>query len=180
MAIFDAMRAQDGKVDSVMQAVSMAITGARWELDAEGVDPEVAVLVRTELGMPAPGQPLRRRYGEGVVLTDHLAQLVETMLWAGLAVFEQVYLPAPPRPAQQRPGLATVVHLRKLAPGPRRTIVRDNLELVNRPNSVAQPQGVRVPLRARNEPGYSGAFFMPGGRGLSKIEGRIFASPALA
>ncbi|MFT4471902.1 DUF935 family protein [Arthrobacter sulfonylureivorans] len=122
--IYDTMRSQDGHIGSLMQAITLPIVGARWDLDADGVDKEVVALVRTELGLPEPGKALSRRRRQGIVLTEHIEQVTETMLWAGFAPFEQVYEVAPPRKGQEELGLDEIVHLRKLAPRLPRTIER--------------------------------------------------------
>lgn len=120
VAVFDRMRSEDGHVGSVLNAVSLSVQRAPWDLDTEGVDERVAAFVRSELGLPAPGEARARRRRHGISWRNHVEQACH-MLWAGFAVFEQVYQVGPPNPEQT--GMdGEVVHLRKLAPRLARTI----------------------------------------------------------
>ncbi|WP_146008976.1 phage portal protein family protein [Zhihengliuella halotolerans] len=113
--IYDRVRA-DGQVESVLNAVQLPILSAPWDLHTEGVRDEVVALIRTELGLPEPGNgmgPRARR--EGIRWSEHLEQVL-TMLWAGFMCFEQVYEVSPARPGQEDTGLDEIVHLRKLSP----------------------------------------------------------------
>lgn len=125
--VFDTMRAQDGHVGSVLSAIVLPIVSAKWDLLTDGVRPEVVELVRSELGITAPGQPRQRRRREGISWFEHVEQAAETMLWAGFCPFEQVYSVSAPRPGQESTGLDTVVHLRKLAQRLPRTIAEINV-----------------------------------------------------
>ncbi|WP_427017861.1 phage portal protein family protein [Pseudarthrobacter sp. P1] len=114
--IFDRMRSTDGHVSSTLRAMSMPIQSANWDLNTEGVRPEVETLVRTELGLSKDGQKRQRRRRQGIVLAEHIRDILGSVLWAGFAPFEQVYEVAPPLAEQADLGLSTIVHLRKLAP----------------------------------------------------------------
>ena len=123
--IYDQVRS-DGQVEAVLEAVRLPILAAQWDLHTEGVRPEVVDLVRTELGLTAPGQgQAGRRRRQGIVWKEHLEQVL-TMLWAGFMCFEQVYEVGPAAPGQENTGLEDVIHLRKLAPRLPRTIERIN------------------------------------------------------
>lgn len=120
VAVFDRMRSEDGHVGSVLNAVGLSVQRAPWDLDTEGVDDRVAQFVRSELGLPAPGEARARRRRHGISWQDHVEQACQ-MLWAGFAVFEQVYEVGPPN--REQSGFdGDVVHLRKLAPRLARTI----------------------------------------------------------
>ncbi len=121
--VYDAMRSQESHIGSVLQAVTLPIISARWRLVGDDVRPEVMELCRTELGLPLPGQSRVRRRREGIVWKNHVAEVAETLCWAGFIPFEQVYIVSPPRPDQKDIGLSEVVHLRKLAPRLPRSII---------------------------------------------------------
>ncbi|WP_460690233.1 phage portal protein family protein [Nesterenkonia suensis] len=121
IAVFDRMRSEDGHVGSVLSALTLPVVKAGWQLDTEGVDEKVAQFVRSELGLPAPGEARARRRREGISWTEHVEQACH-MLWAGFMPFEQVYSIGPARADQGVTG--EVVHLRKLAPRLPRTIQR--------------------------------------------------------
>lgn len=141
--IYDAMRSQDGHVGSVLSAIVLTVLGAKWDLETDGVRPEVAELVRSELGITAPGKNRRRRRREGISWLDHVEQAAETMLWAGFCPFEQVYSVSGPRPGQESLGLENVVHLRKLAQRLPRSIAAINVARDGGLESIEQmnPEG---------------------------------------
>lgn len=141
--IYDAMRSQDGHVGSVLSAIVLPIMRAKWDLLGDGVRPEVMELVRSELGITAPGEPRQRRRREGISWIEHVEQAAETMLWAGFCPFEQVYSVSAPRPGQESLGLDTVVHLRKLGQRLPRTIARINVARDGGLESIEQtnPEG---------------------------------------
>jgi len=114
--VFDRMRSTDSHVGSVLRAIQLPIIGARWDLQVDDVRPEVEALVRSELGLSKEGKIRQRRRRQGIVWTDHVRDIVGSVLWAGFMPFEQVYEVAPPLPGQETLGLKSVVHLRKLAP----------------------------------------------------------------
>lgn len=106
--VYDRMR-RDGKIASLLKAVSLPLLGAAWDLNTDGVDPSVVQLVRSEIGLPEPNSSLPKRR-TGVVWLDHLRESL-MCLSMGFMPFEQVYLPE-----------NGVVHLRKLGPRQPRTI----------------------------------------------------------
>jgi hypothetical protein len=114
--VFDKMRNTDGHIGAILRAIQLPIIGARWDLETDDVRPEVEALVRSELGLSKDGAKRQRRRRQGIVWTDHVRDIVGSVLWAGFMPFEQVYEVAPPLPGQQDLGLTSVVHLRKLAP----------------------------------------------------------------
>lgn len=123
VVMFDAMRTET-HLSAVLEAVLQPILTADWHLDERGVPEEVMNLCTTELGL-AGGDALARVKHQGVRIREHLAETATTMLWAGFSVSEMVWNPAPPTPAQEALGITDdVVHLRKLAPRPPRTITK--------------------------------------------------------
>jgi len=122
--VFDKMRSTDVHVGSVLRAIQLPIIGARWDLQVDDVKPEVEALVRSELGLSKDGQKRQRRRRQGIVWTDHVRDVVGSVLWAGFMPFEQVYEVAPPLPGQETLGLSSIVHLRKLAPRLPQTVTK--------------------------------------------------------
>lgn len=152
--IFDSMRSTDGHVGSVLEAMTLPILRARWDLTGDDVRDEVMTLCRTELGINAPGEARTRRRREGISWKNHLSDCVSPLLWSGFMVFEQVYQVSPPRAGQESVGLDQVVHLRKLAPRLPRTITgfqlgRDGgLESVTQTNpDMFALEDVKIPVR---------------------------------
>jgi hypothetical protein len=119
--VYDAMRRTDGQIAGLIRACTLPILSAQWDLDIEGVRPEVANLVRTEIGLNAVGKSRRRRRREGINWLDHL-RLALLALPYGHMPFEQVYQVGAPNPDQANIGLDEVVHLRKLSPRMPRTL----------------------------------------------------------
>lgn len=114
---YDRMRT-DEQVSALLSACTLPILEADWTLDTEGVDQKVVDLVRAEIGLPAPGEPQkRRRRGEaGIVLSEHLREAVQAFVW-GFMPFEQVYTVTNPGEPHHPDGWdQPVVHLAKLAP----------------------------------------------------------------
>lgn len=104
---------RDAKVREALQAVTLPIRRARWEIDPNGAAPAVVQLVAQDLGLPVRGsdeqQPtgrLRDRFSWDEHLRLALLELVY-----GHMPFEQVYRLAP-----TGPGGALQARLRKLAP----------------------------------------------------------------
>lgn len=126
--IYDAVRSQDGHVGSVLSAIILPVTNARWDLDTDGVKPEVVDMIRAQLGLPAPGEARKNKRRNGISWRDHIGQAIEAMLWAGFCPFEQVYSVEPAPPELEALGLKHVVHLRKLGQRLPRTIERIELE----------------------------------------------------
>lgn len=114
--VFDQMRSTDVHIGSVLRAIELPIISARWDLQTDGVSPEVETLIRSELGLSKDGNTRQRRRRQGIVWKDHVRDVIGSVLWAGFMPFEQVYEVAPPLPEQADLGLSSVVHLRKLAP----------------------------------------------------------------
>lgn len=126
--VYDQIRSQDGHIGSVLTAITLAVNGASWDLRTDGVNDKVVNFVRSQLGIPAPGEARVRQGGRGISWTEHIQQVTETMLWAGFAAFEQVYSIGPATPEMQELGLEDVAYLRKLAPRLPRTITRIETE----------------------------------------------------
>ena len=127
VAVYDRVRT-DAQVESVLNALSLPILSANWDLKTEGVDETVVQLVRTELGLPEPGKAMQgRQRRQGISWFEHLEEVLN-MLWAGFMCFEQVYEIAPARPDQEDIGLSEIIHLRKLAPRHPRTITEIQVE----------------------------------------------------
>lgn len=136
--VFDRMRSQDGEVESVLLAVAMAVAGADWSLHTQGVPESTADFVRSEIGMPKPGEAPARQRRHGINILDHVAEVANTLPWAGFAPFEQVYEIAPPNPGQASPTGADVVHLRKVAARDPRTIQQINTDRDGGLKSITQ------------------------------------------
>jgi len=122
IAVYDRMRSEDGHVGSVMSALTLPVIKADWQIDSSGVDERVARFVRSELGLPAPGEAQARRRRQGISWRVHVEQACH-QLWAGFMPFEQVYGIGPAN-ADQEGFDGDVIHLRKLAPRLPRTITR--------------------------------------------------------
>lgn len=137
IAVFDKMRA-DSQVQSVLNGIQLPIMSARWDLYTEGVDETVVQLIRTELGLPEPGQAMAgRQRRQGISWRKHLGDVL-MMVWAGFMPFEQVYEVAPARPDQEGIGLSSIVHLRKLAPRLPRSIQEIRVEKDGGLKSIVQ------------------------------------------
>lgn len=105
IAVYQEMRRSDGQIGSLLKAVRLSLQQAAWTINDEGVDPEVADFVRSELGLTEHGKHRKRSRRNGIVWTDHLREAL-MMLPFGHMFFEQVYSY---RPEDNR------IHLRKLA-----------------------------------------------------------------
>lgn len=122
IGVFDRMRKQDAQVSSVLRAVTSPILRTRWALDPDGVDPEVASFVSSNLGLPLRGEDpgsnpqaaLRGR--DRFSFIQHL-RLALLFLPFGHMPFEQVYRYDPQGRAR----------IRKLAPRMPHTISRFNV-----------------------------------------------------
>lgn len=112
VAIYEQMARTDPQVSANLRAMKQPVLNANWGLEGQDVRPEVMDHVRKNLGMAIEGEPRRRRRRQGVVLGDHLRDVLSCLVH-GFAVYEQVYAYDP---ADRR------LHLRKLAPRPQRTI----------------------------------------------------------
>lgn len=122
IAVYDRMRSEDGHVGSVLSAVTLPVVKADWQIDSSGVRDQVANFVRSELGLPAPGEAQARRRRQGISWRAHVEQACY-QLWAGFMPFEQVYGIGPAN-ADQKGFDGDVIHLRKLAPRLPRTVTR--------------------------------------------------------
>lgn len=121
VVMYDAMRTET-HLASVLEAVVQPALTADWHLDDRGVPKQVMDLVATELGLSGD-DALSRVTHQGVRIHDHIAEMLPTMLWSGFSCAEIVYNPDAPTPEQTRLGITRpVVHLRKLASRPPRTI----------------------------------------------------------
>lgn len=112
--VYDAMR-RDAQLDSVLRAITLPLRRTRWRLVGDEVRPEVAALVRDELGLDEDGRGRRRRRRQGVVFAELLRNAL-LMLPFGFMPLEQVYELGPPAPGVPATGNALVAHLRKLGP----------------------------------------------------------------
>ncbi|WP_020393462.1 phage portal protein family protein, partial [Kribbella catacumbae] len=121
IAVYDRMRKTDTQVATLLRAITLPILSADWHLDDTGVEPEVSLFVRTELGLPDPDEPQARIDRQGIVWRDHLRMSLLNLAY-GFMPFEQVYEIGGPRPDQQGIGLPLVAHLRKLGPRLPRTL----------------------------------------------------------
>ena len=136
---WDEMSRTDDQVGSALRALRTPVTSADWALTStEDVDPGVLEFVRTNIGLPKPGESRGRRNREGIVFSEHLADAFKAAIF-GHAVFEQVYKY---NPADGR------LWLRKLGPRSQTTIEeitvgRDGgLEAIRQaPESLASHRG---------------------------------------
>lgn len=134
-AVFDRMRSEDGQVASIVRAITLPITGAKWRLDGSApvdedgaevgppVRPEVMAFVRSELGIGLSQAQARRRR-EGIVLREHLREALLHLIF-GFMPFEVLYAPGPASPGLEDPADPgrLYAHLAKLAPRMPRTLV---------------------------------------------------------
>lgn len=130
IAIYEHM-SRESHLSGIIEAVTEPVLTADWHLNTEGVPDNVVEFVRTELGLTSPDNPLQRMAHRGVIIHDHIEEMLHTMLWAGFSCAEIVYNPAPPTPAQEGLGAGingTVNHLRKLASRHPRTITGIDVE----------------------------------------------------
>lgn len=127
--VYDVMLRTDDQVGSVMEALTLPILDAPWDLDDKGCRPGVADFVRSEIGLPKPGESPenRRRHQAGIVFREHLEEALDCLGY-GFQPFEQVYSTTfPGEPGHPKGPLFTgqpAVHLRKLAARPPATIYR--------------------------------------------------------
>lgn len=130
LQVYDRMR-KDGQVRSNLRAlVGPVLARARWRLGTVGVDPRVLAVVETELGLTPDDEGRARQRRRGISFLPYAREAVNTKLWAGHALFEQVYDVGPPLPAQAGRNVpAVLAHLRKLAPRPPRTLGDPVVEL---------------------------------------------------
>lgn len=136
--IYDEMRKTDGQVGSLLLAIFEPVLSANWDLDAEGVRPEVAAFVRSEIGLQVAGQSRARRRRHGIVWTEHLREAL-LALPLGFMPFEQVYEAAPPLPGQEGVGDGLLLHLRKLAPRLPRTVSQIHVGRDGGLTGISQP-----------------------------------------
>lgn len=111
--VWDEMSRTDDQVGSALRALRTPVTSAGWALtNTDDVDDNVVEFVRTNIGLPKPGEARGRREHQGIVFSEHLAQAFKAAIY-GHAIFEQVYAYNPDD---------GYLHLRKLAPRDQTTI----------------------------------------------------------
>lgn len=115
VGVYDRMRRQDAKVQSVLRAVKSPLLATTWRLDPAGADDEVVLHVSRDLGLPIKGVPdadqvhqQGRRRGR-FSWTEHLRNTL-LCLDFGHMVFEQKYRLDETDPDRPR------LHLVKLGP----------------------------------------------------------------
>lgn len=135
--VFDRMRRQDGQIISVLDAVTLPVLSATWQVDPNGARDEVTQHVADDLGLEIKGQSPdaapRPRSRDRFSWSQHLEWALLKLVFGNM-VFEQVYRP---------PGADGLLHLRKLAPRWPRTIAKYNVATDGGLVSVEQypPQG---------------------------------------
>ena len=91
--VFTRMGREDGRLASVLQALSLPVRRTAWRIDPNGARPEVVERVATDLGLRVVGadenQPTPRMKGR-ISWSEHLRQAL-TYLRFGHSVFETVY-----------------------------------------------------------------------------------------
>lgn len=130
IVIYDQMT-NETHIAAILEAMIEPLSNAHWHLDGTGVPDNVTEFVRIELGLPTDDTPLQREHQRGINIRDHINEMAYTMIWAGFACAQTVYTPGPPLPDQE--GLDagydnTIIHLRKLASRPPRTITKIEVE----------------------------------------------------
>ncbi|ORL83910.1 phage portal protein family protein [Prescottella equi] len=112
--VYSRMAREDGRVSSLLQAISLPIRGTAWRIDPNGARDEVVEFIARELGLPIVGTDATPGRTRGrFSWTNHLQQVL-LMLRYGHSFFEQVYW----IDDNDR------THLRKLAPRPQKTIAK--------------------------------------------------------
>lgn len=127
--VFSVMTRTDDQIDAIMRAVTLPILDAPWDLDDNGVDPDVVSFIRDEIGLMPPGEALKNRNRAigGIVFSDHIREALDCLAY-GFMPFETVL--APTFPGQEGHPDAPLftdkpcIHLRKLASRPPATIRR--------------------------------------------------------
>ena len=127
--VYKRMDSEDGRVSSVLQAITLPVRRTKWWIDPNGAPDEVVSFVAANLNLPIKGTDelvktrLKGRFSFG----QHL-QYALLMLRYGHQFFEQVY----------RPGDDGLMYLRKLAPRPASTISKINVALDGGLESIEQ------------------------------------------
>ena len=113
--VFGRMAREDGRVNSLLQAIGLPIRAANWKLDPAGARDEVVEFTARALNVPIkdadPNDTATRQRGR-FSWNHHLQLVIQGMLQYGHAFFEQVY-------RIDDDGRATI---RKLAPRPQGTV----------------------------------------------------------
>ncbi|AZV00731.1 portal protein [Gordonia phage Kiko] len=117
--VFKRMTAEDGRISSVIEAITLPILRTQWRIDPAGAPAEVVEFIARNFGLPVVGVdanvPVTRTRGRFLWI-EHLEQALSTLDF-GHAFFEQVYRVDP----------AGRYELRKLAPRPQDTIANINV-----------------------------------------------------
>lgn len=127
--VYSRMGKEDGRVSSLLRAISLPIRRTAWRIDPNGARDEVVEFIARELGLPIVGTdaaPTARTRGR-FSWNSHLQQAL-LMIRYGHSYFEQVYW----IDDNDR------THLRKLAPRPQKTISRISVALDGGLESITQ------------------------------------------
>lgn len=134
--VYDRMRNEDAQVGSVLRAVTLPIMATTWEIDAEGVKPEIAEFIADNLGLPVRGRaPIARIRTRGRFSWSEHLRLALLQLVFGHSFFEQVYEPA-----------GDLLRLRKLAWRPPRTIAEIEIARDGGLAAIQQYGGKKIPV----------------------------------
>lgn len=131
IVVYDAMT-NETHITAILEAMIEPLTSANWHLDGTGVPDNVTETCRIELGLATEDTPLQRAPHRGVNIREHIAEMAYTMVWAGFACAQTVYASGPPLPDEEGLGAGydgNMIHLRKLASRPPRTITK--IEVAN-------------------------------------------------
>jgi hypothetical protein len=143
ISTFSRMR-RDAKVRESLQAVTLPIRRARWEIDPNGARPAVVDLVAQDLGLPVRGSDEQQPVGrlrDRFSWDEHLRLALLELVY-GHMPFEQVYriLPTGPSGALQ-------ARLRKLAPRLPQTIAEIKVAKDGGLEGIVQHDAPRGPDR---------------------------------
>lgn len=128
--VYSRMSREDGRVSSLLQAISLPIRGTTWRIDPNGARDEIVEFVARDLGLSiagADGALATSRTKGRFSWNNHLQQVL-LMLRYGHSYFEQVY----------RIDENDRAHIRKLAPRPQKTISKITVALDGGLESITQ------------------------------------------
>lgn len=134
VAVFTRMEAEDSRVHSLLEAISLPIRSTTWRIRPNGASDEVTEFVSRNMNVPVDGEDEVKDPGRSrgrFSWSDHLLEMCSPTLQFGHSCFEQIY-----RPRNQSPDGR--FWIRKLAPRPQWTILQFNVALDGGLESIEQ------------------------------------------